>query len=156
MITKISNSYTTSFGLARLTQQGKNAAKIFGYKENSFVNDDMFHKQGIFEKSALSVELSKGKSFENICKEYATSNLGAINASFIKNQILSKKAKRVLKSVPKSSLEAGFKILYDNNYDNPQLSVKDTKKLIEKYKPFISNGDYMKNIGLLEAGTVKK
>ena len=46
MITNVSMlNFKPSFGLAKLSKEGANAAAAFGYPANNFLNDDLFCKQ---------------------------------------------------------------------------------------------------------------
>ena len=58
---------TPAFGLAKLNETGMRTADSFGYQRNTFLNDRLFEKQGIFKKAAISEELAAGKSFVDIC-----------------------------------------------------------------------------------------
>lgn len=158
MITNIA-SFTSkanpSFGLAKLNKTGEQTAEAFGFQRNDFLNDKLYEKQGLFKKAAISVELEKGKDFVDICSEYGCSSLAGANASFIQNQILSKKGISAVKKIDKDAVTEGLMKLYENNYDNPALSLKDTKALLEKVKESMAPGAYIQNIGLLDAGAEK-
>lgn len=144
-----------SFGLAKLNETGARTADTFGFQRNEFLNDRLFEKQGLFKKAAISSELSAGKNFVDICNEYGCSPMAGANAAFIQNQILSKKGNSATKGIDQAVITQGLMKLYENNYDNPELSLKDTKALLEKVKESMAPGAYIQNIGLLEAGTDK-
>ena len=157
MISKIGliPSSSPSFGFAKLNGKGRETAQVFGLPSNDFLNDDMFQKQGLFKKSALARELTSGSKFSQICEDYGCSELGSSNASFIKTQILSKKGKNALKNVPADELQKGFIALYTANYDNPQLSNRTTRELLEIIKDYMAAEEYVKHVGLLDCGTDK-
>ncbi len=146
------NSYSPAFGMARLNNTGRNAAQNFGMPENDFLNGDLYRRQGLFKKSAMSIELAQGRNFVDLCKEYGCTNIGKANAEFIETQILSGKSDRAIKSVSQGDLQTGFLALYHSNYDNPDLSLKSTKSLLKKIKDYIAPEEYIKNIGLLSEG----
>ncbi len=157
MISKIgfTPAHSPSFGFARLNDKGRATAQVFGLPSNLFLNDDLFRKQGLFEKPAIASELSSGKKFLQICEEYGCSPQGSSNVSFITSQILSKKGGRVIKKIPADELQKGFVALYNANYDNPQLSNKTTRELLEKIKDYMAPEEYVKQVGLLDCGTHK-
>ena len=149
MISKIgfTPAISPSFGFARLNNKGRETAQVFGLPSNNFLNDDLFQRQGLFKKSALESALESGKKFTQICDEYGCGQLGGANASFIEAQILSR--------IPADELQKGFLALYTANYDNPQLSKKTTRELLEKIKDYMAPEEYVKNVGLLDCGTEK-
>ncbi len=160
MITKVSVSNfsknvlsTPSFGFAKLNDLGRTTADSFGYQNNQFLNADMFRKQGLFHKSQLAKELERGADFVDICTTYGCSNNSKTNSEFIENQILSSKSDSALKRVNPDSKKEGFMKLYLHNYDNPELSLRTTRILLEKVKDSFSPEEYVKHIGILEAGT---
>ena len=157
MISKIgfTNAHSPSFGFARLNNKGRETAQVFGLPSNNFLNDDLFQRQGLFKKSALESALESGKKFTQICDEYGCGQLGGANASFIEAQILSRKGANALKRIPADELQKGFLALYTANYDNPQLSKKTTRELLEKIKDYMAPEEYVKNVGLLDCGTEK-
>lgn len=159
MITNISSFNTPkanpSFGFAKLNETGARTADTFGFQRNEFLNDRLFEKQGIFRKAAITSELSSGKNFVDICTEYGCSSMAGANAAFIQTQILSKKGNSATRGIDPAVVTQGLMKLYENNYDNPELPLKDTKALLEKVKESMAPGAYIQNIGLLEAGTDK-
>ncbi len=157
MISKIGfiPAHSPSFGFAKLNNKGRESAQGFGLPSNNFLNNDLFQKQGLFKKSALESELESGKKFTQICEKYGCGQYGGANASFIESQILSRKGANVIKKIPTDELQKGFLALYSANYDNPQLSRKTTRELLEKIKDFIPSEEYVKNVGLLDCGADK-
>lgn len=161
MITNVStpmvskNLSNPSFGLAKLNTLGRTTADSFGYQNNQFLNSDMFKKQGIFQKSQLTQALAEDADFVQLCTTYGCSNNAKTNAEFIQNQILSSKSDSAMKKVDSEELNEGLLKLYWHNYDNPQLSLKSTKELLEKAKSAIAPEEYVKNVGLLQAGSKK-
>lgn len=164
MITKISCSTfaskgiaknAPSFGLARLNAHGKNAADKFNYAQNEFNDPRMFKKQGMFVKSALANQIQKGADFLTLCKEYGCTNNGKANAEFIKSQILTGKSDKAIQSLHEEARTEGLITLFKSNYDNPNLSLKETKKLLEIVKKEIGDEDYVKYTGLLQVGADK-
>lgn len=144
-----------SFGLAKLNETGIATADTFGFQRNEFLNNRLFEKQGIFKKPAISDELAAGKTFTDICTDYGCSTMAGANAAFIKTQILPKKGASAIKNVESQDAAKGLQKLYEHNYDNPELSIKDTRELLERVKEFMAPGAYIQNIGLLDAGTEK-
>ncbi len=156
MICPINNyKSTVNFGFAKLNETGRKAADSFGLGSNEFLDSSLYKKQGPFRKSALSKELSAGKTFPQICEEYGCTSIGKANAEFISSQILSGKSNKAMHSVPKKDLKSGFLKLYGSNYDNPDLSSKDTLRLLKIIKNYVAPEEYIKNIGLLQEGTDK-
>ena len=134
---------------------GRTTADSFGYQNNHFLNADMFRKQGFFQKSQLSRELAAGTDFVDICTQYGCTNNSKTNAEFIENQVLSSKSDSALKKMDPDKQHDGLLKLYLYNYDNPELSLRATKGLLEKIKGSISHEEYIKHVGIVEAGTKK-
>ena len=151
----ISIKSTPSFGLARLNQLGRESADSFGYQHNNFLESDMFKKQGLFKKTALSTMIADGEDFAGICREYGCSKNANTNAQFIINQILNPKSKSALKSLDQDEYADGLITLYKNNYDNPELSQIQTRELLLCIKPFIESQEFVKHAGILAEGTKK-
>ena len=143
---------TPAFGLAKLNETGMRTADSFGYQRNTFLNDRLFEKQGIFRKAAISEELAAGKSFVDVCTEYGCSPMAGANASFIQTQILTKKGQSAIKGIDPSTVQDGLLKLYECNYDNPELPLKDTRALLDLVKDSLDPTVYVQNIGLFEVG----
>lgn len=154
-VTSFTPKASPSFGFAKLNETGAKTAETFGFQRNEFLNDRLFEKQGLFKKAAISRELSAGKDFVDICSEYGCSSMAGANAAFIQNQILSRKGNAATRGIDKATVTQGLMKLYENNYDNPELSLNDTKALLEKIKESMAPGAYIQNIGLLNAGADK-
>ncbi len=150
---KVLKAATPSFGFAKLNDIGRTTADSFGYQHNEFLDASMFRKQGIFKKSVLSTRLTEGESFSDICETYGCTNNAKTNAEFINNQILSSKSSSALRRLNDDELRAGLSLLYKCNYDNPELSLRETKALLEMLREFLEPEEYIKQVGLLEAGT---
>lgn len=151
MITNMSmQGLRPSFGLARLTPQGKGAAQAFGYPSNTFLDAALFSKQkGRIKKTPLAQTLASGFSLEQIANSYGCTDNPSANADFIKNCILSKKGQRAMKNINPADKEAALLTLWDKNYDNPELSAKDTNALLEMIKDYIEPFVYAQNQGML-------
>ena len=148
-------SLTPSFGLAKLNDLGRTTADSFGYQNNRFLKADMFRKQSFFQKSQLTRELDDGNSFVQLCTIYGCTNNAKTNAEFIENQILSSKSDAAIKKLDSDEQYEALLKLYMHNYDNPELSLKSTKSLLERVKASISPEEYVKHVGILQAGTKK-
>ncbi len=163
MITNVSMPITSknvslhsapSFGFAKLNEVGRASADSFEYRKNDFLNGELFKKQGFFKQSALRKALLDGDSgFSQLCTDYGCTNNPKANADFIVNQILSSKSSTALRNIDENEKTSGLLKLYTYNYDNPQLSLADTKKLLELAKDSMAAEDYIKNVGILQAGT---
>lgn len=146
-----------AFGMARLTDKGREAADSFGYTHNTYNNSALYQKPGLFKKPAIVQELAKGVPFDQICSDYGCTSNGKGNAEFIRSQILPNKAQKVLSSkVDRDMLENGLVKLYEFNYDNPDLNLDETIQLLKIVQPYIDPGEFTKNIGLLTEGAKKK
>ncbi len=165
-ISKISSSYvptafvskktTPAFGMAKLNERGVQTADSFGWTRNEFINARLFEKQGFFSKPAILSELSETKPFPQLCIEYGCSNNSKANAEFIRTQILPKKAQKGIKAgVDPTLVSQGLSRLYESNYDNPELSLQETKALLELVKGDMPDTEYVKNIGFFEVGADK-
>lgn len=154
MITNVSMSnFKPSFGLARLSQQGLEAASAFGYPSNgdTFLRADLFDKQkGRVKNTPISQVLGKGITLEQIAQDYGCSDNPVANADFIKNCILSKKGQKAIKNINPADRSLALACLWDKNYDNPELSAKDTRALLELLKEDIEPHIYIQNRGMLE------
>ncbi len=156
---KVLGSKLTSpaFGMARLTDKGRDAADSFGYTHNLYNNSALYQKQGMFKKPAIMHELNSGVPFSEICRNYGCTTNGKGNAEFIRTQILPNKAQKALASkVETEALSEGLINLYEFNYDNPDLNLDETMQLLKIVQPYIDPGEFTKNIGLLTEGAKKK
>lgn len=165
---QISKQNFPSFGFAKLSEVGRKSSDSFGYQQNEFIDSCMFDKQKGLKMTALSKKISDGgvgptgEKFTEICTTYGCTNNAKSNADFIKNQILSKKAQKDLSrlikihTLPEAAYGKGLEKLYIHNYDNPDLSYKETKALLEMQKDTMDSADYVKHIGILETGIKKK
>lgn len=142
-----------SFGFAALNPLGKRTSDSFGYTRNRFLDPNMFKKQGIFEKSALSAKLARGDNFVDICNYYGCTNNSKTNADFIVNQILSPKSATAISNLSDEDYEKGLMSLYTSNYDNPKLSYHHTRQLLEMLNGVMEEEDFVKYSGILEVGT---
>lgn len=157
MISKLSGaaSYSPSFGLAKLSEVGSQVAATFGHPSNSYVNGDLYKRQNLFDDSALANEIQSGQSFTKLCDDYGCTKFAMANAAFINSQIIGKKSAKALNLVPSDELQKGLTKLYYANYDNPELSKRNTKALLKLLKSTMAPDEYVKNIGLLEEGVCK-
>ncbi|MCD7740402.1 MAG: hypothetical protein LUH11_03540 [Candidatus Gastranaerophilales bacterium] len=154
---KISQNNAPSFGFARMNDLGMATADSFGYKRNEFIDGSMFRKQGMFQQSILSRKVKNKENFVDLCRTYGCSQNPKANADFIKNQIVNNKSiKAVSKNVNQEDLKKGLGALYLANYDNPDLSLKMTKALLELAKESMEPEEFVKHSGLLEVGADKK
>lgn len=144
-----------SFGFAKLNDVGRRSADEFGYQHNDFLNNRLFVKQKLFRKAAIAEELKSGKTLMQICEQYGCTNNPSANAAFIESQILSSKGVSALRTVEEAEAADALIRLYDFNYDNPQLSLKSTKALLERISENIQPSDYIKHRGLLDVGADK-
>lgn len=148
----ISVNSTPAFGFAKLNETGRATADSFGYQNNDFLNENLFKRQRFFEKSALTTELNNGADFATICHDYGCTKNGKANAEFIRTQILSNKSNAALTSLSEDARNSGFKTLFEFNYDNPELTKRETDALLELIKPSIDGTEYVKYAGLIKVG----
>ena len=147
MIANVSmNSYKPSFGMARLTKTGIEAAQKWGMPLNDgMLNPALFKRPKGFAKQTALIKELPNKSFTEIANDYGCSNNPISNKDFIKKWILSKKGEKILKLIPDETDKAeGLKSLLDKNYDNKLLHKKPTLKLLELCKPFLDPEAYIK------------
>lgn len=144
-----------SFGFARLNAVGRESADSFEMQENSFLDASMFKKESFFAAGpAILDKLKEGENFTDICRDYGCSRNAKTNAQFIRTQIINRGANYYFhKYVEDEELSDAFLSLYEHNYDNPELSIKETKKLLELAKFGMDTSEYIQNVGLLQAGT---
>ena len=145
---------TPSFGMAKLNEIGRRAAKDFGFNEHKFLDQRMFAKQ-IFTTPAIMNHLEDGETFSYICKTYGCSSNGKANAKFINTQILGNAALK--QSVDEKDYKAALLSLLKKNYDNGDFSKSCTMRLLEILKDDLTRADsvYVKYAGILDVGTVK-
>ena len=166
MITRISLSPMNSssihsvksspaFGLAKLNEKGREIADSFGYTTNDYLNETLFKKQGLFCKPALVQELNNGSDFATLCSDYGCSKNCKANAEFIRTQVLSKKSQATINSLASDVRSSALISLFKANYDNPELSVKETDDLLDMIKDDIQNTEYAQYAGLIKIGTDK-
>lgn len=145
-----------AFGLAKLNERGVQTADSFGWTRNEFMNARLFERQGFFSKPAILSELSNPERFPQVCIEYGCTNNAKSNADFITTQILPKKAQKAIKGkVEPTFISEGLTRLYECNFDNPELSLADTKALLDLIKDDMPDTEYVKNIGFFEVGADK-
>ena len=155
-VKNLSVKSTPAFGLAKLNEKGREIADTFGYRNNSFLNENLFKRQGFLErKSALTTELNNGADFQTLCTDYGCTHNGKANAEFIRTQILSPKSAAALKGLSDDSRNAGFKSLFENNYDNPELTKKETDALLGLISESIEPTQYAQYAGLIKVGADK-
>lgn len=146
---------TPSFGFAKLNETGRTTADTFGYESHDFLNEKLFKRQGLLSKSALAVELNNGANFAEVCNDYGCSKNGKSNAEFIKTQILSGKSNSVISKLDDTERFDGLKSLFFANYDNPELSKKDTDALLDMIEESLESPEYVKLAGLIKVGADK-
>ncbi len=146
---------TPAFGFAKLNETGRATADTFGYENHEFLNENLFKRQGFFAKSALAFELSNGADFMTLCKDYGCTKNGKSNAEFIRTQILFKKSNFAIARVDEDERTNALKTLLFANYDNPELTKKETDDLLEIVKESIDNTEYVKMAGLIKVGADK-
>lgn len=153
-------SKNKSFGMARFTEKGYQLASLHAdiYKElgqpNNFQNPEFFKKVPFLQKAPFTKYfLANSKRApqdvaETIVKCGATDNI-ASNAMFI-NQLLA------TEKYIHSSDENGKKIISDavnevfkKNWDNPEVSQKDTFRLLELAKYSIDEKAYVSICGVI-------
>ena len=149
------NQSIQSFGLARLNDIGRQSADTFEMQQNTFLDSAMFKKESFLSGGpAILSKLKEGESFSELCKDYGCSKNAKSNAQFIKTQIINNSANRHFhKYLDEETITKGLLSLYEHNYDNPELSLKDTKKLLDLASSAMSMPEYVQNVGLLEVGT---
>lgn len=151
----IQTNSTPAFGFAKLNETGRTTADTFGYESHDFLNEKLFKRQGLLSKSALAVELNNGANFAEVCIDYGCSKNGKSNAEFIRTQILSGKSNSVISKLDDTERFEGLKSLFFANYDNPELTKKETDDLLEIVKESIENTEYVKLAGLIKVGADK-
>ncbi len=147
MITNVTmNSMRPSFGMARLQESARETAQNdFGFERNQFINGNMFKKPG-----AIGQAIHESSDFCGICHVFGESKNGKANAEFIKKQILSRQGEKAIsRAVEDRDYEAAIVSLVQHNYDNPNLSKKDTVALLEKARSLFADAEYRKYQGLL-------
>ena len=155
-VKNLSVKSTPAFGFAKLNDTGRQIADSFGFTQHPFLNEKLFKRQGFFErKSALTTELNNGADFQTLCTDYGCSKNGKANAEFIRTQILSPKSASALKGLSEDSRSAGLKLLFENNYDNPELTKKETDALLELISNSIETTVYAQYAGLIKVGADK-
>ena len=146
---------TPAFGFAKLNDTGRQIADSFGYPQHSYLKEDLFKRQGFFERnSALTTALNNGADFQTLCTDYGCSKNGKANAEFIRTQILSPKSASALKGLSEDSRSAGLKSLFENNYDNPELTKKETDALLGLISERIEPTQYAQYAGLIKVGAL--
>ena len=155
MITNVSmTNFKPSFGFARLDEKGRAGADMLNYRNNTLTHRDTrpYDKPSFlhsYKKMPLASLMAAGHTFEEICQKYGSSDNAELNADFIKNSILSKKGSKFIKTINDQDRRAGLLELWDRNFDNPELSKKDTKALLELIKDDIDPVIYIQNQGIL-------
>lgn len=146
-----------SFGFAKLNELGRESADSFEMQENTFLDPSMFKKASFFASGpAILGKLKNGENFTDICRDYGCSKNAKTNAEFIKTQIINRGANYYFhKYVEEEELSDALLSLYEYNYDNPELSTKDTRKLLELSRYSMESSEYIQNVGLLQVGTKK-
>lgn len=152
-----SNKVAPSFGFAKLNEIGRESADSFELQQNTFLDSSMFKKESFFALGpAILIKLKSGQNFNDICRDYGCSKNAKTNAQFIKTQIINKSANcKFPKYVDEETLADSLLSLYEHNYDNPDLSAKDTRRLLDMCKGSMETSEYVQNVGLLQAGTKK-
>lgn len=160
-----------SFGMARFTKEGMSLAKKSGENEaaspNNY-NNEKYYKRPIFGKPAFYTYLSDTLPADVTADDatiqkvkdkiiaHGTTPIGTKNAEFITRQLMHsstqghiEKLKKQQKHTYNGIIEAE-RTLFDANWNNPELSKQDTKKLLDKVKSTMSEPAYLKWSGMIE------
>ena len=154
---------TPSFGQAKFNESARNLADSFEKSDNSYL-DPAVYKKSFLGRLALSKKLDAGEGFQELCFDYGCTLNPKANAKFIRNHIFGWNTRDYFfarHEVGSREYAESLIMLYNLNYDNPELSVKETKKLLAAAKDAsddclylrnrMTDEDYLKNLGLLDA-----
>lgn len=162
-------NYTSNqpnFGMARLTAQGKTAARAFVDNLPIYTDARVYKKKNIFEKLLNSVSKgnAQGSNIDEFLRQGQTT-YATLNRQFVDKQLLTLRGKSSIKrflkadhknlakniteqsqTLPENALSETGEMLvksllevFDSNISNPEISARKCKgilNMIKKYLPF--------------------
>jgi len=161
------NSKNVSFGMAKFTNRGLELAKSCSdiYQKldtpNVFKNGDFFKSYiftSPFEKfvkrnNKTSAGIKEIADTIEICG--ATQN-SHTNAKFIKQLLSSKKTISKINDDDQRIIAGAIKEVFNNNWDNPEISKKNTYKLLDMCQKAIQDKEYTTLSGVIQKSDIKK
>ncbi len=171
-VSPISN---VSFGMAKFSREGKRLAEAAGAGDfNEYNNDKFYSKHTVIKPEFLKFAESKvpvkkkGIKKEQVqtvadsMVQHGTSGIDYVDALFIKNQALNRQTQVYLSKLAARNPEAyssfvdAEKELFEANWNNPKLSKKDTKRLLQAIRPKMSDADYVRWSGIIDQSDAKE
>lgn len=169
-VTSNYKSAAPSFGMAKFSEKGRALATSCGdvysplASANNYENSDFCKKKGFgtapFTKFVKET-LKAGSGAEQIGKittaieKCGTTDNGITNANFAKQLVATKHVFEKLPEEPKKTVATSTLKVFDKNFDNPELSKKETLQLLEMSKPALDDKQYIMLTGVLEKSDMK-
>ena len=160
-----------SFGMAKFSEGGyqiaQNCKDIYAPLENptDYQNPDFFKKKPLFRKAPFAKYFRnmvvKNGSEESInqvkesIETCGTTNNAFTNSRFIKQLATVQKPFSKLTDETKTTLSESIEKVLKLNWDNPLISKKETKSLIEMSKETLGDGAFLTLLGLIDKSGIK-
>ena len=164
-----------SFGMAKLTKKGQAAAKHFVGKLPQFVDDSVYTRKNLLKRilKGKTGEVTPQKIADFF--EYSDTQFADKNAQFIKKQILPLTGRAKIKSFladehlkavkvlrennqkvsSADTTEAGMALIdsirnaFDLNINNPQVSAKKGKQMLDLIKDFLGTEEHIQRAAVV-------
>lgn len=170
----LSSLNNVSFGMAKVSKKGaENAKNVLDIKTN-YYNDSKLYENPSFSITTPALlsyinktgDAGREKAQKTILR-HGNSNCADKNAAFITGQLLKPKTQDYIKSLARQGSSPADRKYYNElidteeailfrNWDNPKLSLKDTRKLLDAVAPKYSAKEYAMWQGILDQASVKE
>jgi len=156
-----------SFGMAKFSKEGMRLAQEAGAGEyTEFNNEDFYKRVGLSrppfaryiadEIPAKKVASQEAvERVEDVMVKHGAGNNAKTNARFAK-QFMHPSTKRHVNQLYKRQPEVHdeimktARVIFDSNWNNPELSKGETKRLLDAVKSTMSDAEYVKWSGIIE------
>ena len=172
-----------NFGMARLTSQGKAAARAFIEQLPQYTDARVYKKKNMFGKLLYSV--SKGSAQSSSIDEFlkqGQTTYATLNRQFVDKQLLTLRGKSSIKrflnadhknlarniteqsqALPENALsETGLKLvkslldIFDSNISNPEISARKCRGILNMIKKYLPFDDFAKRSAVVSERFLSK
>lgn len=161
---------STSFGLAKFSDKGRALAASCcdvytplstanNYEYSEFSKKKGFGPAPFTKFVKETIKAGSGeeqiRKITTAIKKCGTTDNAVTNANFIKQLVSAKPVIDKLPDAAKAQIAETTVVVFDKNYDNPELSKKDTVQLLEISKPAVDDKQYIMLSGVLQKSDLK-
>lgn len=163
----ISPLNNVSFGMAKFSKEGMRLAQQAGAGEYTEFNNEEYYKRTGLTKPPFAKYIAKElpakkqasqeaiENVEDVMVKHGAGNNARTNARFAK-QYMHPSTQRYVTQLYKRQPDVHDEILktarviFDSNWNNPELSKGETKRLLDAVKSTMSDAEYVKWSGIIE------